>query len=1284
MRRGSIRAVGWVLLGHLIASQTVVAQTASFPATPPGGASADTRNDPATLLKQAVGDMQRAMAAGNRSEVVRLADQAYGRLRSEAGPDHPLTAVALFNLGAAQRQAGATDDAAVTLKRALALETTLGPSARDNFRRVLRELAEVERGRGQTASVIVTYDAVIARVKLEAPGSITEAELLEEHAQLLRHAGLFPRAEAQLQAALAIKQARLPAGDPGLITTLTHLGGVSRLNGRPLEAEAYYQRAIAIVVASKGEKDPNLAILIDNLGVLYQSIGRDADAEVQHKRALAIFEETLGREHVSTGQCVANLGAVAYKQGRYSEAEGLFQRALAVYRAKLAPGDWRIGVTLDNLAGVWRSQRQFDKAATGYAQALDILRKAYSDTHPDVGTALNNLALMYAETGRLADAERAIGEALAIVEKAQGTDHLDVALVLNTQGFVHARQGRLDDARRDYQRSVATIEKAVGSDHPLLVDPLSAIGEMQVAAGETQTAISTFQRAAAIELKRRTREGAREQQASRSRMVPFLGYVAASWQQDQSEGGAQASASGKTGPQNSARADEALLQAQWALETQAGRAVALLGARLGARVPALAVLARERQDLGEEWVRTDKSLTALLAQTSAVRRDGDDAALRLRLREIDARLLTIDATLAKDHPGFSQLALPRPLEVKEMKTVLRPSEALLVYLPAEKHVYAWLVTRTETRWQRIDLPLIELERKVRTLRCGLDPAEWWDEARARRCADLTGGKSAGGILPFDAVTSLELYKALIVPFGASLEGKHILLAAGNALSSLPLQVLLSEMPRDGSLAKAKWLGLRHPMTTLPSIASLKLLRREARSSTAGRPYIGIGNPLLLGPNREYSYAFAAQSCLVSSLKKPNAPTQVAFASDGRSRGALMRGEKVDVELLRLLNPLPETRDEICAVLNSVGGSDQDLAMGSKASEKHIRELNASGVLRSYRVMHFATHGLIAGEVPGLTEAALVMTPPIEAKGDDDGLLTASEIATFKLDADWVILSACNTAAGDSLGAETLSGLARAFFHAGARSLLVSHWPVQSAAAVKLTTRALGELRKSPGLARAEALRRSMAALVADTSDPTNAHPQVWAPFVVVGEGGGSITSAPMAAAPIGAPALGSSTELLSPAQALVPVIAPLTASPQSQPGVKPWTPPWIKRPVQPALEPSTKATPSKTPSSKAPSSRAPAAESLPAPGPLPASPAATPKMVAPAQPAKVAPVKPATAPPGPTVSSKVIAPEAKAPLAPAVKSVAPVQSPIPVPGAEGAPLPKAQKSLTDSLFRSAP
>jgi CHAT domain-containing protein len=138
---------------------------------------------------------------------------------------------------------------------------------------------------------------------------------------------------------------------------------------------------------------------------------------------------------------------------------------------------------------------------------------------------------------------------------------------------------------------------------------------------------------------------------------------------------------------------------------------------------------------------------------------------------------------------------------------------------------------------------------------------------------------------------------------------------------------------------------------------------------------------------------------------------------------------------------------------------------------------------------------------GLAEPALALTIPEHLTELDHGLLTASEAAELKLNADWVVLSACNTAAGDKPGAEALSGLARAFFYAGAHALLVSHWPVSDEAAARLTADTFARLKKDASLDPAQALRQSMLALIEDPSSPDNAQPAIWAPFVVVGGGG---------------------------------------------------------------------------------------------------------------------------------------------------------------------------------------
>ena len=264
-----------------------------------------------------------------------------------------------------------------------------------------------------------------------------------------------------------------------------------------------------------------------------------------------------------------------------------------------------------------------------------------------------------------------------------------------------------------------------------------------------------------------------------------------------------------------------------------------------------------------------------------------------------------------------------------------------------------------------------------------------------------------------------------------------------ALTSLPFQVLVTEKPTGtGSYADATWLTRHHAITVLPSAASLKALRQFAKATKATRPFVGFGNPLLVGPSGADRSAWTRQSC----AKAPEL-VRVASRAVRAPIAQFFRGHLADADFIRRQQPLPETTDELCAVAQSVGAAESAIYLGDKATERVVKSLSADGTLAQARVVHFATHGLLGSETQmfdaSKAEPALLLTPPNQPNDEDDGLLTASEAAVLKLDADWVVLSACNTAAGDgnTIGAEALSGLARAFFYAGARALLVSHWAV---------------------------------------------------------------------------------------------------------------------------------------------------------------------------------------------------------------------------------------------------
>lgn len=210
--------------------------------------------------------------------------------------------------------------------------------------------------------------------------------------------------------------------------------------------------------------------------------------------------------------------------------------------------------------------------------------------------------------------------------------------------------------------------------------------------------------------------------------------------------------------------------------------------------------------------------------------------------------------------------------------------------------------------------------------------------------------------------------------------------------------------------------------------------------------------------------------------------------------------------LSILPRLPDTAEEVKSLALTMDADiTKSVFLGKKANEKVVKSLNLSG----YRVVAFATHGLIPGELSGLNEPALALSSPQVSGSKGDGLLTMSEILGLKLDADWVVLSACNTGSSRGNGAEAVSGLGRAFFYAGTRALLVSSWPVETNSARLLTTDIFRRQKNKPDLARAEALRQAMVGLI-DGPGPVDqetkktlfyyAHPIFWAPFILVGDG----------------------------------------------------------------------------------------------------------------------------------------------------------------------------------------
>ena len=1058
---------------------------------------------------------------GRYAEAEPLYQRTVSIFEKGLGPEHRDVGRALNNLASLYRTQGRYAEAEPLLKRSLAIrEKVLGPEHRDVCQS-LNNLALLYRAQGRYAEAEPLYRRALAIYeKAPGPEHADVGRSLHNLAELYRAQGLDSKAEPLYKRSLAIYEKALGSEHRDVGRSLNDLASLYRDQDRYAEAEPLYKRSIAVYEKVLAPDHPEVGVLLNNLALLYQAQGRYAEAEPLLKRSLAISERTLAPDHPEVGTSLNNLAALYNAQGRYTEAEPLYKRSLTISEKALGPEHRDVGRSLNNLAALYQDQGRYAEAEPLYKRSLTISEKALGPDHRDVGQSLNNLASLYRDLDRYAEAEPLYKRSLTIREKALGPDHRDVGQSLNNLALLYWAQGRYAEAEPLFTRSVAVYEKALGFEHPDVGSSLNDLAGLYFSQRDWVRAADFYRSSTSIVIRRAQRgsddvgqalTGRRKEEAEQERHR-FWGLVKAVHHLAVQDSGAHA---------NLAR--EMFQAAQWAQGSEAAASLAQMAARGAKGDPKLAALVRERQDLVGEWQRRDGVRSAAVAQAPDKRDRPAEAANVARLAAIDARIGEIDKTLRETFPDYAVFARPTPLSVDDVQAELRTGEALVLsfdtpkWKPAPEETFLWVVTKSDVRWVRSELGTKGLTERVAALRCGIDETLWKGIEEGRGCRRLLGLGSdfkRGSEPPFHLGVAHELYTELFGQVEDLIKDKHLLIVPSGPLTSLPFAALVTEKPEQAlpsdaeGYRRAAWLGTRQPITVLPAVSSLYALRGLAKNGgQAAEPYIGFGDPELKGRVKEC----AKPPRLPADCPSVAGRTDMAMlmSGDGGTRSPdelspseeFFKGGLADPVVVRSQCPLPESAFELRCVAKSLQALPGVVHTRQQATETALKAMP----LDRYRVIHFATHGLLAVDTEkmakGLAEPALVFTPPAgTATAEDDGLLTASEIAQLKLNAEWVILSACNTAgSADKPGVEALSGLARAFFYAGARALLVSHWRVDSLAAVLLISTAMEELRANPDVGRSEALRRSMAALIANGM-PTSAHPFYWAPFVVVGEG----------------------------------------------------------------------------------------------------------------------------------------------------------------------------------------
>lgn len=1009
-------------------------------------------------------------------------------------PDHPTIVTVLNNLANLYRAQGRYADAEQSYERSLAIAKKKFGSDHPEFASALNNLAVIYRDRGRFVDAEPLFkQSLTIRERTFGPDHPDVAQSLNNLATLYHDAKRPADAEPLYKRTLTIRERTLGLDHPLVSTVLNNLAMLYQDQARYTDAERLYKRTLAIRERAYGSDHPDVATTLNDLASVYHEQGRHADAEPLYKRTLAIREKALGPIHPDVAQSLNSLASLAQEQGRYTDAELLYQRSLAIREKALGPDHPIVAASLNNLATLFQIQRRYADAESVHQRSLAIKQKAFGPDHPDVAVALMNLANLYLAQGRFADAEARYQRAREIREKVLGSDHPEVAVTLTNLANLYWIQRRYSDAEPLYQRSLTIHENVFGPDTPLLATTLNNLANNYSSQGRYADAEAHYRRALAINEKAL---GSKHPNVATSlhnlanlyaiqgryaQALPFIDLAIAGPQARPSDVlPILLGALRKHLIAPDKALDGAINVVQRANQTSAAAAVGKLAVRFAAGNDRLAQLVRRDQDLSGEAETLDKAIITAVSKEPAKRDAAGEQRTRDRLAAVAAERASLQKTFASEFPDYAALSDPLPLTAKQIQPLLSDDEALLLYaVGGDKTSYVFALTRDRFEWTEVPLGGEALSDKVAAFRRGLD-------------VNLVGDSNpASGRTGFDLGIAHELYLSLFGPVEALIKDKkQLLVVPSGALSALPFHLLVSEKPvaarpdKIEGFRDAAWLIKRQALAVLPSLASLRALRAFGQLNQNRKPLVGFGDPVF-NPAAAVSVALRAE------------PRAGARNLSTRAYTDFWQGAAIDrAKLSQQLPVLPDTAVELKSIAQKLGASGADLHFGRDASETTVKRLP----LAEYRIVYFATHALVAGDVKGVAEPSLVLSIPANPTEFDDGLLTASEVAQLKLNADWVVLSACNTIAGDKPGAEALSGLARSFFYAGARALLVSHWAVESDAATRLTTSTFEILKSDPKLGRAAALRQAMMDFLNDSSSPKNAHPAIWGPFALIGEG----------------------------------------------------------------------------------------------------------------------------------------------------------------------------------------
>ena len=806
-------------------------------------------------------------------------------------------------------------------------------------------------------------------------------------------------------------------------------------------------------------------------------------AEKNLRAALALQKKALGDDNPNTVITLISLALQVSNQRRYAEADSIFRRADQLAGAADDPLQ---SIRLLHYRGLHAANQGRD------AEALPLLARAgrgYSDLLPDeVRNARPRAASRIGASGAGSGLSELLPNREMLSAPTIRTALLGLIEVRRREASLLRRLGRLDESTVAL-RHANDLVSGNGLRQPVITARLARTGAGIAADTEGADASSAhYARAVAVytqalpdsrpvaeTLLLRAGQMVRTGQASGAddvclRAVQLLRKLRIGTDPQLLSPCLDAFAAAST---RSGESQKWLIEmfeaAQLAQGGVTSQQIAQATARLSenARDPKVAEAIRTREDIRARLTDLYRARDQLDPAGSGNSAPAGSPELDARITKAQEELAEAESALQVASPNYGQL-VQQVAPASDVMKSLAPGEAFVSITLGDTNGWAFALRDGKVQVTPIAGGLPAMAKLVQRVRGSIE-------------------NTTGTPPPFDIAAAQEIYNAILAGLEPTLQGANsIVIVPAGPLLSLPFELLLTGPATQDALATAPWLLRRAAIAHVPAAANFVSLRKIAGTSRAARPWFGFGD------FRPVTFAQAARS----------------FGAECSDSARLYAG----------LPPLPFARAELDASRRLLGAAPTETLLGTAFTVPAVKRAS----LKDFRILHFATHALLPAELRCQSEPAIVTSAPPGATDAAGSLLTASAILELDLDADTVILSACNSGGpGGTTAGESLSGLARSFFYAGARSLLVTHWSVNDQIAAYLVADSLRRLGATPALGITGAMRAAQLGmldeagkgLVADV-----AHPFYWAPFAVIGEGGmryGAAQAAVSTSAPAG-------------------------------------------------------------------------------------------------------------------------------------------------------------------------